>query len=79
MSDPRYVKTTGTQRKIAALAKVRYAFESVAVSWEVDKATGVLMPTRTPKGRGSTARRANPKPTRVGQARRTRLAAERAA
>lgn len=74
-----YIRTTGTQRKIAARAAIRYAHVSVEVGRAIDKATGYVVPTRTPRGTGSSAHRANPKPTRVGRARRTRLAQERAA
>ena len=56
-----YIRMTGTQRKALARGRVRYAHVSVAVGWKVDGLTGVLVPTRTPEGKGSTAKRAERK------------------
>ena len=41
--------------------QLRYAHVSVAVGVSKDEATGMLTPTRTPKGQGSTATRLTPK------------------
>ena len=72
-----YIRMTGTQRKALACGRVRYAHESVAVGWKVDGLTGVLVPTRTPEGKGSTARRAVPKEVQ-GRGRRRRQTARAA-
>lgn len=61
MADPKlfgWCRQTGTQRKRLARARIRYAHVSVLVGWERDPKTGLQIPTRTPKGKGSTAKRA---------------------
>ena len=47
--------------------KPKYIHVSVAVGVEQDPETRMLIPQRTPKGEGSTARRATPKRARFGQ------------
>ncbi len=56
----------GTWKRTTAASRrqerqVRYAHVSVAVGVSKDEVTGMLTPTRTPKGEGSTATRAKPK------------------
>lgn len=67
-----YVRTTATSRKAVALASMRYLHVSVLVGSMKDPATGCIIPTRTPKGKGGTARRSAPK--LHGRARREALA-----
>lgn len=68
----KYERTTATERKAAAIASMRYLHVSVLVGTAKDPATGCIVPTRTQKGKGGTARRATAK--LHGRARREALA-----
>jgi hypothetical protein len=57
MANGTWKRSTAASRR--AERKIRYAHTSVLVS--VTKDAGMLIPTRTPKGEGSTAKRAQPK------------------
>ena len=60
MANGTWKRSTAASRR--AERKIRYAHTSVLVSVNKDEVTGMLIPTRTPKGEGSTAKRAQPKP-----------------
>jgi len=59
MANGTWKRSTAASRR--AERKIRYAHTSVLVSVNKDPETGMLVPTRTPKGEGSTAKRAQPK------------------
>ena len=59
MPNGTWKRSTAASRR--AERQIRYAHVSVAVGVNVSEETGMLTPTRTPKGEGSTARRAKPK------------------
>jgi hypothetical protein len=59
MANGTWKRSTAASRR--AERKIRYAHTSVLVSVNKDEVTGMLIPTRTPKGEGSTAKRAQPK------------------
>ena len=50
-----------TTKNGRAERKIRYAHVSVKVGVTVSESTGMLIPSRTPKGEGSTATRKEPK------------------
>lgn len=52
----KYERITATQRKALELATMRYLHVSVLVGTMKDEC-GLIQPTRTPKGKGATARR----------------------
>ncbi len=60
MANGTWKRTTSATRR--ADRQIRYAHVSVQVGVSVSESTGMLIPTRTPKGEGSTATRAKPKP-----------------
>lgn len=80
MSDPGYVKTSSAERKAAALARNRYLHVSVLVGMGEIEVDGVKIPvpTRTPKGKGGTARK-NPDVAKIINAGRHRRELRRAA
>lgn len=55
-----YVRTTATERKAAARKNANYVHVSVLVG-TTRNAIGLIVPTRTPHGKGGTARRLTPK------------------
>lgn len=59
MANGTWKRSTAASRR--AERQIRYAHVSVNVGVNVDEVTGMLTATRTPKGKGSTAKRANPK------------------
>ena len=59
MSNGTWKRTTTEERRKSR--QFRYAHVSVNVSVSKDPETGMLIPTRTPKGEGSTATRKTPK------------------
>jgi hypothetical protein len=59
MANGTWKRSTAASRRAART--IRYAHTSVLVSVNKDEVTGMLIPTRTPKGEGSTAKRAQPK------------------
>ena len=68
MSNGTWKRTTTEERRKSR--QFRYAHVSVNVSVSKDPETGMLIPTRTPKGEGSTATRKTPKRIRFGDAKR---------
>src|SRR5271168_535777 len=68
MPNGTWKRSTAASRR--AERQIRYAHVSVLVGVNKDPETGMLTHTRTPKGEGSTARRAKPKqgrgPKRIG-------------
>ena len=59
MANGSWKRTTTDERR--ASRKLRYAHTSVNVAVNKDPITGMIVPTRTPKGEGSTATRLTPK------------------
>lgn len=53
----KYARTTATERKAVERATMRYLHVSVLVGMAKDEASGFIMPTRTPPGKGGTARK----------------------
>lgn len=83
MSDPgfNYVKTTATKKRAAALASMRYLHVSVLVGTakqDIGNGFTLIVPTRTPKGKGGTARK-NPDVAKIINAGRHRRELRRAA
>lgn len=68
MPNGTWKRSTAASRR--AQRQVRYAHTSVLVGVNKDQVTGMLIPTRTPKGEGSTARRTKPKRVRFGEVKR---------
>ena len=70
MANGTWKRSTAASRR--AERKIRYAHVSVNVGVTVSESTGLLIPSRTHKGEGSTATRAKPNqglgPKRVGHA-----------
>ena len=70
MANGTWKRTTSATRR--ADRQIRYAHVSVQVGVSVSESTGMLIPSRTPIGSGSTATRAKPNqgrgPKRVGHA-----------
>lgn len=73
----KYIKTTAAQRKAVALASMRYLHVSVLVGTAKDE-IGLIQPTRTPIGKGATARK-NPNIAKIINAGRHRRNLRRAA
>ena len=63
MANGTWKRSTSARRR--AERRVRYAHVSAAVGVGKDEVTGMLIPTRTPKGQGSTATRITPKAAKV--------------
>lgn len=66
MANGTWKRTTTAERRAAR--RGRYAHVSVNVGAEKDPITGILMPTRTPRGEGSTATRLTPRTNKRGRA-----------
>ena len=52
-----YEKTTAASRRAAREKRTKYIHVSVNVGKMKDPATGMIVPSRTPRGQGGTARR----------------------